>query len=296
MKYVITGSAGNISKPLSEKLLNAGHQVTVVGRNKENLQALIDKGAIAAVGSIEDSEFLKKTFTGADAVYIMSPPQYAAQSLDVFRQNAARYAEAIASAKVRRVVNLSSVGAHLFEGAGPVSGLYGVEDELNKLNDTHVLHLRPGFFFTNFFGSLGMVKHMNILGANYGDANTVMILSHPNDIAEAAASELNDLSFSDHSVRYLASDERTTGEIAKVLGAAVGKPGLPWVEFTDEQAYEGMKQAGMPEGMVQKYTEMGKAIRTGKLFEDYTKNRPKQFGKTKLEDFAKDFAAALSAA
>lgn len=295
MKYVITGAAGNISKPLSERLLNAGHDITVIGRNAEHLEPLTRKGAKAAIGSVEDTGFLKNTFTGADAAYIMSPPQYAAQNLDVFRQNAARYAEALKSAKVRYVVNLSSVGAHLPQGAGPVSGLYNVENELNKLADTHVLHLRPGFFFTNFLANIGMIKHMNILGGNYGDANSIMILSHPNDVAEAAAHKLMQLSFTGHSDRYLASDERTTGDVARVLGAAIGKPDLLWVSFTDEQAYEGLKQAGLPDGMVQKYTEMGKAMRTGILWEDYFKNRPQQFGETKLEDFATEFAAAYNA-
>src|SRR5689334_18963560 len=78
MKYVITGGAGNISKPLAETLLAAGHQVTVVGRNAENLKPLTDKGASAAIGSVEDVDFLTKTFTGADAVYTMVPPTMSA--------------------------------------------------------------------------------------------------------------------------------------------------------------------------------------------------------------------------
>jgi uncharacterized protein YbjT (DUF2867 family) len=69
MKYVITGAAGNISKPLTEKLLNAGHEVTVISRSSENIRSLTEQGAKAAIGSVEDVEFLKKTFSGADAVY-----------------------------------------------------------------------------------------------------------------------------------------------------------------------------------------------------------------------------------
>lgn len=295
MKYVITGAAGNISKPMVEKLLAAGQEVTVIGRNAEHLVPLTDKGAKAAIGSIEDTAFLKKAFAGADAVYTMVPPQYAAQSLDAYGQIGAHYAEAIKANNIKYVVNLSSVGAHMPKGCGPVTGLYLEEKELNKLADTNVLHLRPGFFFTNFFGNLGMIKDMNILGANFGDSNAKMILSYPGDIADVAADELLRLSFKGHSVRYLASDERTTGEVANVLGAAVGKPGLPWVFFTDEQAYGGMTGAGMPEGMAEKYVEMGQAMRSGKMWEDFPNHRPQQFGKTRLEDFAKDFAAAYNA-
>jgi uncharacterized protein YbjT (DUF2867 family) len=68
MKYVITGGAGHISKPLAEKLLKAGHQVTVISRNADNIGSLTNNGAKAAIGSVEDIAFLKKTFSGADGL------------------------------------------------------------------------------------------------------------------------------------------------------------------------------------------------------------------------------------
>jgi uncharacterized protein YbjT (DUF2867 family) len=296
MKYVITGSAGNISRPLSEKLLAAGHEVTVIGRNEEHLKSLTDKGAKAAIGELEDAAFLNKAFAGADAVYTMFPPQYASMDLSAYKQQAAKYASAIKANGIKYVVNLSSIGAHMPEGCGPVSGLHFAEQELNTLTDVNVLHLRPGYFFVNFYGSLAMVKGMHIIGNNSGDGTAKIILSHPDDIADAAAEELSKLSFKGHTVRYLASDERAQGEVAQVLGTAIGQPGLPWVAFTDEQSYDGMTQAGLPKEMAKKYVEMGMAMRTGKMWEDFLHHRPQSLGKTKLEDFAQDFAAAYKQA
>ncbi len=161
MKYVITGGAGHISKPLTEKLLAAGHEVTVIGRNAENLKPLTEKGAKAAIGSVEDVSFLTKTFSGADAVYTMVPPTMEPTDWKGYiGQVGANYAEAIKTAGVKYVVNLSSVGAHMQEGCGPVSGLFRVEKALNELKDVAIRHLRPGFFFTNFYGNLPMVKGM----------------------------------------------------------------------------------------------------------------------------------------
>jgi uncharacterized protein YbjT (DUF2867 family) len=74
MKYVITGGAGHVSKPLTEKLLKAGHGVTVISRNAEHLKPLTSLGAKPAIGSVNDLTFLKTTFAGADAVYTMVPP------------------------------------------------------------------------------------------------------------------------------------------------------------------------------------------------------------------------------
>ena len=144
MKYVITGGAGNISKPLTEKLLKAGHEVTVISRNAENIKSLTGLGAKAAIGSVNDVAFLKTTFTGADAVYTMVPPNYATNDMKTsIAEVGKNYAEALKTSKVKYVVNLSSVGAHLPDGVGPVSGLYKVEQALNELTNTNIKHLPP---------------------------------------------------------------------------------------------------------------------------------------------------------
>jgi uncharacterized protein YbjT (DUF2867 family) len=291
MKYVITGGAGNISKPLTEKLLNAGHDVTVIGRHADHLKSLTDKGAKAAIGSVDDVSFLKRTFAGADAVYTMIPPKYDAPDMKAHIGSVGKnYAEALKTNNIKYVVNLSSVGAHLPDGVGPVSGLYRVEQALNELKDTNIKHLRPVYFYANFLGNVSMVKNMNIIGGNFGGPNFKMLFADTNDIADVAFEELNQLKFTGHSVRYIASDERNTDDIAKVLGAAIGKPELPWIIFSDEQAYGGMMQMGIPENVAKNYTEMGHAMQSGAMFEDYWKNHPANLGETKLEDFAKTFA------
>jgi len=296
MKYVLTGGAGNISKPLAEQLLKAGHQVTVIGRNPEHLKPLIDQGAKAAIGSVEDVAFLTEAFKGADAVYTMVPPIFEVDDWKSYiGQIGKNYAEAIKAAGVKYVVNLSSIGAHMEEGAGPVSGLYRVEQSLNELKYVNVKHIRPGYFFYNFYGNIGMIKGMNIFGSNSAKADDKMVLSDPTDIAAAIAEELMNLNFTGHSVRYIASDERTPVEVAKVLGTAIGKPELPYVEFSDEDTLNGLKGAGLHEEIAKNYTEMGHGMRTGKMLEDYWKNRPQEFGKVKLEDFAQQFAGAYNA-
>ena len=296
MKYVISGAAGNISKPLAEKLLKAGHEVTVISRQEKNIQSLISLGAHGSIGSVEDPDFLTRTFTGADAVYTMVPPNLgAADWKGYIGQIGKNFATAIKNSGVQTVVNLSSVGAHLPEGAGPVSGLYRAEQALNELADVNIKHLRPVYFYTNFLATIPMVKHMKMIGSNFGGPGFSMVLTHPEDIAEVAFEELNKLDFGGHSYRYIASDERPTDEIASILGNAIGQPDLPWITFTDEQSLNGLLQAGLPEEIAKNYTEMGHALQSGIFMEDYLKNRPAQTGKTKLEDFAPQFAAVYKA-
>lgn len=295
MKYVITGGAGHISKPLAERLLSEGKDLTVISRNAENLKPLTDKGAKAAIGSVDDAAFLKEAFAGAGAVYTMVPPNFAAPDWKGYiAQVGHNYAEAIKTGGVQYVVNLSSIGAHRPDGCGPVSGLYRVEQELNTLAGVQVRHLRPGFFYQNFFANIDMIKHMNFIGGNYGD-NTIMTLAHTNDIAAAAAEELLALNFTGKTIRYIVSDERATGEIAQILGKAIDKPELAWVSFTDDQNLQGMLQAGLPNEIASNYTEMGASIRTGIMAADYFANKPVALAPTKLENFAAEFAQAYQA-
>jgi uncharacterized protein YbjT (DUF2867 family) len=296
MHYVITGATGHTGRPIAEQLLAAGHEVTVIGRSAANLQQLVDKGARAAVGSVSDTAFLTETFRGADAVYTMVPPNMTPSDWKAYIGGIGEnFTKAIRAAGVKYVVNLSSVGAHLPEGCGPVSGLYRVEASLNALSDVNILHLRPGFFFYNFLASIDMVRHMHILGGNYGEADAKMVLADTKDIAAVATEALLSLSFKGHTVRYIASDIRTTGEVASVIGKAIGEPGLPWVFFADDQLLGALTGAGLPEEIAKNYVEMGAAIRSGKMQEDYFAHPPAAQGKYKLEAFAEEFAGAYNA-
>jgi uncharacterized protein YbjT (DUF2867 family) len=292
MKITITGSLGNISKPLAVQLIATGHQVTIISSSADKAAAIKAIGAKAAIGSIADADFLTKAFTGADVVYTMVPPNFGVSDYRQYVSGFAKnYAEAIQKAGITRVVNLSSIGADIDGGTGQISGVHDGEVVLNGLENVAVKHVRAGFFYVNFYANVDMIKHMGIIGANYG-SNARLIMVHPNDIAVAIAEELQ-TPFTGKSVRYITSDERTLGEVTRVLGAAIGKPELPWVEFTDEQALGGMVQAGVPEYIATQFVEMNTAIRTGILWKDYDAKGTKPTGKTKLEDFAKEFAASF---
>jgi uncharacterized protein YbjT (DUF2867 family) len=285
---------GNVSKPLAEKLVAAGHSMTVISSKTEKAKEIEALGAKAAIGSIEDIGFLTKTFTGADAVYTMVPPNFGTGNwVKYIAGIGENYAAAIKSSGVKNVVNLSSMGAHMPDGCEPVSGLFFVEKAMNELDDVNVKHLRPGFFFPNFLTQIGMIKNMGIMGGNYGE-NAKRVLVHPADIAEVAAEELQNLSFKGKSIRYIASDEKSTHEVAAILGKAIGKPEIPWVNIKDEDTLGGMLQAGVPEEIAKNYTEMGVAMRSGEMASEYNANRPSSFGKTKLEAFAPVLAAAFA--
>ncbi len=294
MKFTVTGSLGNVSKPIVEILVKNRHDVTVISSNPEKKNAIEALGAKAAIGSVNDTNgFLINAFDGADAIYTMVPPDFRASN---YRQHMVdtgkSYLDAIKSSGVKRVVNLSSLGAHLSTGTGPIAGMHEVEQMLNTLDGVAIKHLRPGFFYTNFFFDMVTIRNHGIMGSNYGPESKISMV-HPNDIAIVAAHELENV-FEGKGHRYIVSDERTIVEVAQILGASIGKPTLPWVTMSDEQLFRGMTEAGMGESIAKLYIEMGHAVAKGSLPEHFQQHQPELTGKTKLTDFANEFAAVYS--
>jgi uncharacterized protein YbjT (DUF2867 family) len=290
MKITVSGSLGNIGTHLVNTLVHNGHNVTVITSSQDRTAAIEALGATAAVGSVSDAGFLAEAFNDADAVFAMTPPNMGGSN--IIKNTAAAghaYAQAIKQTGVKRVVMLSSIGADVPEGTGPIAGLYPIEQEYNTLDGVNVTFLRAGFFYNNFYNDIPLIKNAGITGANY-PATQAMPLVSPADIATAAAEELVQTGHGKN-VRYIISDVRTPNEVAKVLGAAIGKPELPWVEFTDEQYFGGLTGAGLPDELAGLYTEMGTGFRTGKIAADFIEQGSPVTGNVKLEEFAKDFAA-----
>jgi uncharacterized protein YbjT (DUF2867 family) len=304
MKVTVTGSLGNISKPLTKELVQKGHHVTVISSNKEKQTDIESLGATAAIGSLEDVDFLKSTFTGADAVYCMVPPNdYFDLNLDLlayYRRLGNNYATAIEQSGVKRVVNLSSIGAHLEKGSGILLGAHDVEQILNELSsDVAITHLRPTSFYYNLFGYVETIKAVGFsrgeasptIAANYGADDEIPWVS-PIDIAAVIAEEIA-TPLVGRKVRYVASEELTGNETARILGAEIGKPDLKWIIISNAQMLGGLESAGMNPQIADGLVEMYASLHSGILSADYYRNKPTVMGKVKLADFAKEFAAAF---
>ncbi len=293
MKITITGSLGNISKALTQSLVQQGQEVTVISSKtdkKIDIQAI---GAIAAIGSIDDAGFLTAAFTGADAVYCMIPPNFAAENqVDYYSKVASNYAKAITKSGVKRVVDLSSYGAHLEAGTGFIVGSYHVEQIFNALSNISVTHIRPGYFYYNLLRIVGMIKNNGFIASNFGNEDKLAMASLL-DIAAAIAEEIIQPD-SENKVRYVVSDDKTCNQVPAVLGRAIGKPDLQWKTFPNEQVQIAMEARGMSAATASVMVELGDATHKGLLREDYDLHKPSEMGKVKIEDFAKEFAIAFN--
>lgn len=297
MKIVLTGSLGNIGKPLTIELVQKGHSVTVISSNKERVSAIEALGAKALIGSMFDVDFLLEAFNGADIVYLMETMEAAGDMFDknidfiaTISEIGLNYKKAIERSGVKRVIHLSSIGAHTNKNIGILLFHHNVEKTLRKLpEDVSIKFIRPVGFYINMFSFIHTILSKDAIISNYGGDRKEPWVS-PLDIADAIAEEM-EKPFEVRTVRYVASDEVSPNEIAKALGAAIGKPNLEWHVIPDEQLLENWLNIGFNAQVAQGFVELQASQGTGELYEDYYRNRP-ILGKVKLADFAKDFAKA----
>lgn len=298
MKIIVTGSLGHIGKPLTEELVQKGHEVTVISSKAERQKDIEALGAKAAIGTMQDVDFLAATFKGADIVYIMEALGHGSffdQNIDIMAAIAAignNYKQAIEQSGVKRVVHLSSIGAHTDKGNGMLAFHYNVENTLKELpDDVSIKFMRPVGFYYNMFAFIPTIKAQNAIIQNYGGDDKEPWVS-PLDIAAVIAEEM-EMPFDGRKIRYIASDEASPKEVAKILGDAIGEPDLVWQVIPDEQMLNRLTDAGMSQQAAKGMVDMNAGRRNGILYEDYYRNKP-VLGKVKLTDFAKSFAAVYN--
>lgn len=299
MNIILTGSLGNIGKPLTTDLVKKGHNITVITSNAERIKDIESIGAKAAVGSMFDVDFLASTFKGADIVYLMETMEAAGDMFDksvdfieTISTIGDNYKKAVEQSGVKKVVHLSSIGAHTDKGIGILLFHHNVEKLLRQLpDDVAIKFIRPVGFYINMFSFIQTIKHKGSIISNYGGDSKEPWVS-PIDVASVISEEI-DKPFNGRTVRYAASDEVSPNEIAKGLGNAIGNPNLQWKVISDEELLTNWINIGFNEQVAKGFVELQAAQGTGKLYEDYYRNKP-ILGKVKLADFAKDFARAYN--
>lgn len=297
MKIVLTGSLGNIGKPLVTSLVQKGHDVTVISNNANRTKEIETLGASAAIGSMFDSDFLTSIFQGADVVYLMETMEAAGDMFDknvdfieTIGEIGNCYKHAVERSGVKNIIHLSSIGAHTDKGIGILLFHYNVEQILRQLpQDVNIKFIRPVGFYINMFSFIKTIQFKGAIISNYGGDKPEPWVS-PLDVASVISEEM-DLPFDGKTVRYVASDEVSPNQIAKILGEAIGKPDLEWKVISDDELLNNWLSIGFNPQVAKGFTELQASQGTGELYVDFYKNKP-VLGKVKIEDFAKDFAEA----
>ncbi len=292
---VVTGATGRTGHRVAEHLLAKGEAVRVLGRNPAKLAHFAQLGADPFVTNVEDTDSLARAFQGATAVYLVVPEDIAHPDLRAHQEEVSgSYAAAVARARVPYVVDLSSIGAQHAQGTGPIVGLHNHEQKLNRIPGLNVLHLRAAYFMENIFMNMVPIREMGIFpGGVRGDWATPWIATQ--DIGDYAAARLAARDFSGNSTFELHGNrDISMAEAAAIVGPAIGKPGLPYVQTPPPVMQQALSQMGLPPKSVALLMEMWQGANAGLIVPE-EKRSPANTTPTTLEWFvANVFAPAFS--
>jgi uncharacterized protein YbjT (DUF2867 family) len=264
--FVVLGASGHTGGVVAQKLLAAKQPVRVVGRNADHLKSLVAEGAEFFGAEATDAIGLTKAFKGADAAYVLIPPNVTSSDFRAFQDQVSdAIATAIQNAGVEKVVTLSSVGADKPSGTGPVVGLYNLEQKLNRIEGLNALHLRAGYFMENTLPQAGVIRTLGMVaGPIRPNLKVPMIASH--DIGEAAANALLRGDFRGKQTKELLGQRDITYvEVASIIGKAIGNPSLGYVQPPDDQLRGALVQMGMSANLAGLILEMAGAMNSGHM-------------------------------
>lgn len=284
----VTGATGRVGGALAERLLQRGVSVRVVARGAERLVPLKARGAEAYEGDLADTPFLIEAFRGADAVFAMIPehpgaPDFLAEK----RRIAESLAEAVKTARVPRVVALSAVGVSPPSGIGPSAANGAFEAMLDSIPGLSVVALRAAFLMENHLASIPLIRQAGINGSPaHADVSLAMIATR--DVATVAAEYLATPTFDGHQVRLLLGPrDYTYREATSILGAAIGKPELPYVAFSYEDFRQGLSGAGFSDSTADALVDLYMAFNDGRI-QRMVSRTPSSTTPTTLEVFARE--------
>lgn len=268
MRIAITTPTGNIGRRLVHDLLDQGeHDLVLLARDPSKLAAEQARGAVVAEGDLTDERFVLEATSGADALFFLCPPAFGVPDYRAYYNELAKVgAAAVRANAIGHTVFLSSVGAHLPEGTGPIAGLHDGERIFSEATRGLTI-LRPGFFMENYLFQLEPIQAAgSIFMPVRGSASFPMIATM--DIADRAAEILTGpVPTTPTIVALHGPSDVSLDEAARIIGAESGRE-VRHVQVEPAQARASFIEMGMSPGVADTMLEMYAAFDAGTVVDE----------------------------
>ena len=261
--FAIAGVTGHVGSVVARELIQRGHQVRGITRDPARAATWSAGGGTAAIGSLDDLEFLTRTLEGVAGFFALLPEDpFSADFHGGRRRMADAMVAAVRDARVPHVVLLSAVAAVLPDGNGPAKDLHYFEGILRDTG-TKVSTLRACWFQENIGAVIGAASQMGIYPNLMLSADSPMPTVATRDVGQVAASlliapppasEVIDLVGPMYSPRDLAS----------ALGAQLGRS-LQVVDVPPPARVGALVQAGLPQSFAEEVAELYACFDSGRV-------------------------------
>lgn len=296
MKIVVTTPTGQIGNKLANILLDRKSDVTLIARRADKVKDLESRGAEVIAGEHSDAAVVEQAVRGADALFWLTPAEMTSHDpLGAARRMAEAGASVIRKHPDLHVVQLSSAGAFLPSGTGPIVGHHDTEEKFRAAGK-NIVSLRPNAFMENVFFSLPtIIGQDSIYSSTPGSVKAPFIATQ--DIAEVAAEFLLKPIDGHHVVDIVGPQEISFDEWARIAGQAIGKQ-IRVVTVPGDKLKAAMSQAGMSPEMAALLVEMEEAYPKiqGQFKGDHKRTGKVTFSQFAREVFAPGYKKAVQAA
>lgn len=250
-QILVTGATGNIGRALVAELMKEPSLAHAVAASPNGPSVA---GAPGRALNLLDPESVASAMQGIKRLFLLTP---AHPEMEAMTANAVQAASA---AGVQHIVRVSGAGADASSDVA-IAQLQGRCDQIVIDSGIAYTLLRPKNFMQNFTTFLRDMIRSGTMYSSQGEGRVPFIDAR--DIAAVAAKVLNEPSAHAGRAYTLTGPEALTNAqaLAEIERATGHKVSL--VAISEEQAIEGMRQAGMPESMVQVMSSLNRVIAAG---------------------------------
>lgn len=282
---LVMGATGQVGSKVVSHLLSHNQKVRCVARSFPRKDLF--PGAEFALGDANNVSFMADAMRGCSAALVMIPENLQSTETRYYQNKIGEViAEAIEEAGIKKIVNLSSIGADLESGTGHILGLHDQEQRLNEITHADIVHLRPAYFMENFLSGIPSIISMNRFFSTVpSEVPCHMIATR--DIASRAAFLLMNPQFKSQNVESLLGErELSFGEAIHIIGETIQKPDLEYVEVADKDMMKFLMGSGISEDSAEGLLEMETAIGNGTFMATVSRDKINTTA-TSFEEFAR---------
>ena len=220
--YIVSGATGQTGSVVARTLLEKDLPVRVIVRSEEKGKAWKNLGAEVAVADVQDTDALTQALTGGKVLYLMNPPNYQSEDMFVETEKVIRaFQTAIKNSQLKKLVVLSSVGAHLPSGTGVVGTHHLLEQAFKDL-EIPTTFVRPPSFMENWSSTLETVKNEGVLPSFFQPLDKKVPQVSVEDVGRAAAEAMLETSEGTQ-IKELAGFRYSPNDFADAFSKVLGK-------------------------------------------------------------------------
>lgn len=261
--YTIMGASGQIGSAVVKELTARHLPVRAVVHQRDKADVLKKLGAEVVFADTFDLPSLIMAFAGSQALFVITPET--GHNVDLMADTKTmldNYRQAIAACGVKRVIGLSSLGAHLGEGSGNLEISHLLEQAFDGLGVDQVF-LRPAYYFSNWLMGAEVIRKTGLLYSFYPQ-DLVMPMVSPGDVARIAAELLTREEQGKLVYEIEGPAACSPADVAWVMAAAISKP-VNVKQIPKQDWKTALKKIGFSRNAAENFIKMTDCVVSGQV-------------------------------